>query len=276
VAHQPQAIVIAIDDLGSNGILLSFLLDVAVLQGFRPVVIPSAFNLDFSDVSATVPGVRGVIIASEAVDPQAFSEADRPVLVISDEVVANAAFDQVVHDAEEAGKSAAEYIASAGRVTVGIVGRCEPDRPCVRGFLKGVSTYDLVASRDHVVNCQPRRQDAATQFRAFLREACTLPQAVYCTDGEVACGVHEALHAEGFSVPDDMWIVGNGRAAMSGSPFYDITTIAPSAEQIAREAIDLLRSRMDAAGRHVETKLVPCVTTPGATTDFFTVLRSVE
>ncbi|MBB3237177.1 substrate-binding domain-containing protein [Phyllobacterium endophyticum] len=269
-------IVIAVDTLGANLELLSQLAIKTRKRGFRPLFLEAAADLSFADVSAIVPSVRGVILATDIVNPEAFANADRPIVLVADSIRNGTLVDQLIHDAEQAGYWAAEYIASAGRISVAIIGQYDPSRPAFRGFLKGVSTYDLVVRGEHIVECIDDRPAAAERFKSFLTQVSALPQAVYCTSGDVACGVYEALLAAGFSVPNDMWIIGNGSSHMTGAPFYDITTIAPPNDVLAAEAIDLLCAHVEAAGRRPEIRRVSYRTTPGVTTDYFNVVRSTR
>lgn len=270
------AIVIVTDDVRESAVLLGHLSKEVEVRGFRPVIIPASADLGSAELRAIVPGARGTIIASKLVDPAFPAYADAPVLVIGDRVREDAPYDQVVLDAEQAGSRAAEYIASAGRTSVAIAGRYDRESQVVRGFLKGVSTYDLIVPRDHIIACQPNRRDASKHFKTFLHRVSTLPHVVYCTDGDVACGVYEALYAEGFAVPNDVWIVGNGLSEITGRPFYDITTIAPSSEVLASIALELLYSRIEAFDRQPEVRHIAYEIMPGATTDFFNVVKPAK
>ncbi|MEP7456062.1 substrate-binding domain-containing protein [Phyllobacterium sp. SB3] len=230
----------------------------------RPVLVP-ATDTSLADIAALVPELAGAIVLSDGPALDVLSST-LAVVSVRERLVPDAAFDQLILDTEAVGFRVAEYIASAGRTSVALVGPQGPETPLAQGFAKGVDTYDLMLPRDFVISCPPVSEAAVATFRAFLRAASAFPQVIYCTDPAVACGVYEALSTEGFEIPNDLWVLSHGETVMTLSPFYDVTSVAAAPGAICTAALDLLCLRLkDMDGeriiRHIGLNIVARSTT---------------
>ena len=265
---------VAVESLGA--ILPEFLEHIvweAARHQFGTVIFPWGSVGNQADISAVAPGLDGLILLSELLAPLASAMHGLPVVILTERVIAGAAFDQVVLESEFAGKRAAEYIASAARTSVAAVAVKEFESQSLRGFLDGVSNYDLILSKEHVIYCKEERHDATVKFKAVWRNFTSLPQAIYCDDGNIACGVIEALHAVGIAVPKDIWVIGHGLAALTHSPFYNITTIAPTPKALASKIVGLVSARIGAPEQPWAVSRFKYDVTPGVTTDFFQIMK---
>ncbi|MDX3978597.1 substrate-binding domain-containing protein [Shinella sp.] len=216
----------------------------ALARSLLPVVVP-ATDKGWEQIAALIPELAGAIVLTERLSPEALSAEGLAVVSVSGRAVPDARFDQVVLDAEAAGFRVAEYIASAGRTSVALIGPQGAHTRLEQGFAKGVDTYDLALPKDFIIACPPDSEKAVATFRSFLRAASVFPQVVYCTDPAVACGVYEALSAEGFRVPGDLWVLVHGETAMTRSPFYDMTSVTVPPEVVCSATLDLLCARLN-------------------------------
>jgi DNA-binding LacI/PurR family transcriptional regulator len=194
------------------------------------------------------PGIAALAVIASSYECADILETSHPVIFVSETSSGGLGHDRVHLDAEDAGRRIAEYIASAGRTSVALVDAGTSDGPLVRGFLAGVSIYDLNLPATHVVRCGADGSDLGSKLGAAFGAARTLPQAVFCTDGDLASRALEIIRHGGFRVPEDMWILGRGFGAFARAPLYDITTVAPPPRSVAEAIVELLRRRLSDPG----------------------------
>jgi DNA-binding LacI/PurR family transcriptional regulator len=86
------------------------------------------------------------------------------------------------------------------------------------------------------------------------------PDAVFCANDQIALGVMDACRFDlGWSVPDDVSIVGFDDVAEAGRPSYELTTMHQDSDEMARQAVRLLLLRLAEPDGAPVNALVPAV-----------------
>lgn len=95
----------------------------------------------------------------------------------------------------------------------------------------------------------------------FVEEAIsrgTLPDAIFAADDYIAFGVIDALRKAGFSVPEDVSVIGFDDHPFCSSLRPRLTTFAQPAEKLGETAVAVLMQRIRGeAKRHTVTKMLP-------------------
>lgn len=85
-----------------------------------------------------------------------------------------------------------------------------------------------------------------------------LPNAVFCTNDQLAFGVMDACrHDLGLRVPEDVAVAGFDDVAEAGRPAYELTTVRQAADRMARIAVALLARRLIHPDAPEKRALVP-------------------
>jgi DNA-binding LacI/PurR family transcriptional regulator len=114
------------------------------------------------------------------------------------------------------------------------------------GYQEALSAAGL-ALPDELVLPVPefRRADGAAAARGLMRLP-DRPDALLCLNDHLALGAVRALHEDGWSVPEDVDVVGFDDIEATRFSIPTITTVAPDKRGIARRAVRLLLDRIEA------------------------------
>lgn len=82
-------------------------------------------------------------------------------------------------------------------------------------------------------------------------------QAVFCANDVLAFGVMEAAVQLGLPIPDELMIVGFDDVDMASSPFFDLTTLRQSPNEISGWIINRLDQRLSKPAVEVTTHRIP-------------------
>jgi LacI family transcriptional regulator len=217
-------------------------------RNFRPVLLPTATGTDPSDVIGQLLhySVSGVLVTSDAPPTSLCEEcADYgvPIVLINkgDDIPL---VDRVVNDDKTAGKLAADVLVEAGALRVAVMVARSVSytaRRRAEAFLARCRTVGVPAETVEIaVN------DYTSGFEAAGALADGGIDGLFCVNDYLACGVIDRFKREpGTLRRSPMRIVGHDDIPQASWAAYDLTTILQPCDVQARQAIDLLTSRMD-------------------------------
>ena len=217
-------------------------------RNFRPVLLPVSKTEDTSQLIGQLLqyAVSGVIVTSDA-PPSSLCEecADHGVpIVLINKGEDIALVDRVISDDKAAGQIAATYLIDGGAkrpAVMGALGVSYTARRRVDAFLARCKTLGIAAEILPIaVNDYHHGFEAAAALRG------TNIDAMFCVNDYLACGVLDRLakdRALRRSTP--VRIIGHDDIPQASWAAYELTTFLQPCDLQARQAIDLLVSRMD-------------------------------
>lgn len=174
--------------------------------------------------------------------------------------------DQVATDHAAAAAAIARALHRAGRRRfLCVSGRAASPVSIARtkGFLGAAAAVGVPAT---VVETDYPYAAGRSAFVAYVRGAApaaakaagTVPDAVFCTNDQLAFGVMDACrHDLGLRVPDDVAVAGFDDVEEAGRPSYELTTVRQRLDQMARTAAAMLARRLAQPDAPAECALVP-------------------
>jgi DNA-binding LacI/PurR family transcriptional regulator len=194
----------------------------------------------------------GVILSPLALLPRDLADRDtRLPLVLLGECNLPGSADHVAIDNVAAAREATEHLLARGRRRIAVVGgdlrgTLNTSRLRTLGYQEALSAAGL-ALPDELVLPVPefRRADGAAAARGLMRLP-SRPDALLCLNDHLALGAVRALHEDGWSVPEDVDVVGFDDIEATRFSIPTITTVAPDKRGIARRAVRLLLDRIEA------------------------------
>ncbi|UCH73356.1 MAG: LacI family DNA-binding transcriptional regulator [Rhodospirillales bacterium] len=205
--------------------------------------------------------VDGVIVASSTLPPafaRAFRQAGVPVVHSFGRYTSTPEVHIVGIDNRLCGKMAAETLVERGYHHVGFMGGPEAatstqDR--FAGFMEEMAKHpDIRVSHSF---------SEAYSFAAGRKEMIRLlngerAEAYFCGDDVLSIGALSAINSAGFSVPDDIGIIGLNDMEMAGWQNIDLTTIHQPIRQIIDSSVELIVALLEDPDREPETRLSRC------------------
>lgn len=172
-------------------------------------------------------------------------------LVILGDRIFNGPVDHVGMANTEAAAMATRYLLDRGHRRIAVIGS-NPDVSTVSaaslrldGYSRELVDRGLPIRDDYVVVAkQWHLRDGATGM-AQLLSLPEPPEAVFCFNDTLAFGALHTLAARGLRAPDDIAIIGFDNVPMAEFSVPPLTTIDPGTGQIAKQAVDLLASRVE-------------------------------
>ncbi|MHB9038766.1 MAG: LacI family DNA-binding transcriptional regulator [Armatimonadota bacterium] len=200
--------------------------------------------------------VEGVIavVGSREVDNDVYGELlDSGVrLVVCDGYLEGMDVPQVVGDNYKAGRLSAEYLISLGhrRITyIGIPLTSKVGRDRARGFSDAMKEAGIPITEGTIIEAD-FNEGAAEQTAQMLMARQEPPTALFVRHDVVARGIMRGLLKGGFSVPEDVSVVGCGNIPGSDMFRVPLTTIHFPVEQMTEISVQTLLSML--AGEEVD------------------------
>lgn len=154
----------------------------------------------------------------------------------------------VVFNSYHAGENAADYLMSLGHERLMFVAGLEHNYDSKyreQGMRDAMARKGLKLDPDYVLDGQFSRVRAYQEMKRFLSEGKTLPDAIFSANDESAYGCIQALQEEGYSVPDDVSIIGCDDIEMCEIMTPSLTTIRTNFGEQGAIALQCLMDIMD-------------------------------
>jgi DNA-binding LacI/PurR family transcriptional regulator len=98
---------------------------------------------------------------------------------------------------------------------------------------------------------------AGNTVAAMLQRRRGKPSAVFAFNDQCALGLLQAVRAAGFTVPDDLAVVGYDDSRVARLPWVELTTIGQDVRELARKAVDQAVARTHHPADRLETIVSP-------------------
>lgn len=210
--------------------------------------------------------IDGLILSPLAATPDELPTGPTALpLVLLGERISDPRFDHVAIDNVAAARTATAHLLASGRHRVAALGAA-PGSSSTMADLR-LTGYDA-AMADAGLPVDPAlviettwftRRDGYEATRRLLRSGTGL-DALFCFTDLLALGATRALLEHGVRVPEDVAVVGIDGSEEGQYATPSLTSISPNKEEIARQALGLLMSRVDGAEPHDGIEYVPSFT----------------
>ncbi|EKX65278.1 LacI family transcriptional regulator [Streptomyces ipomoeae] len=240
-----------------NAELAEQVIRVSEAGGLKVVVEPTRGNAARERAALSTSHdelVDGVIYVPHALTPEEYLSlpVTRPTVVLGERPAdaAGRSLDYVEIADEQGAHAAVTHLLAQGRRRIAaICERAEPRAGArrLRGYRRALAEAGMAYDDSLVIGVDNADlwSSGAGSVTRLLRTRVRF-DALFCHNDVVAIGALSVLERSGVAVPDDVALAGfdDIEAARFTSP--PVTTVDPQRESIARRAVALLRSRMDA------------------------------
>ncbi len=210
-------------------------------------------NIFISDkadnLMANIMGKRvdGAIIHDEYVgeDEVKMLEENGVPVVFIDREIESETIASVIFDSYHEGELAGNYLMETGHKRLMLI-RGERNNfdsiERARGFCNSVRAAGLTIDDDYIIDGLFSRDYAYKEMQTFLESGKELPDAIFASNDASAIGAIDALIDAGYSVPEDVSVMGCDDIALAKLYRPSLTTIRTSFEKQGLLAIDQLIS----------------------------------
>ncbi len=226
-------------------------------RNFRPVLLPTSSSAGTSDVIGQLLhySVSGVLVTSDAPPTSLCEECAAygvPIVLINkgDDIPL---VDRVVNDDKTAGILAADCLVEGGAKHPAVMAATSVSytaRRRVEAFVKRCKALGLAAEVLPI-----ELNDYAQGFEGAAGLAHSGIDGLFCINDYMACGVIDRLRKD--RALGKVRVVGHDDIPQAGWAAYDLTTILQPCDVQARQAIDLLVSRMDSPKMTARVEFTP-------------------
>lgn len=224
-------------------------------KGYTPILYTTEDNMDILREylsGSSIKRLDGLILCYVEEDEtiEGFIEeiqSQVPIVLLSWDI-SNIKFNSVVIDVSEGIYKATEHLISLGHKNIAYIGGPENNRITrekTNGFKKAMKNAGLEVKDNYVSFGNDTLQAGYQAARKFTMQAGVMPTAIVAEDDFLAIGGLKYLLQNGIKVPDDIAVTGFDDIMLSRMYEPSLSTISLPKEQIGREGVKLLMSRID-------------------------------
>ncbi|RKR75296.1 LacI family DNA-binding transcriptional regulator [Frondihabitans australicus] len=194
----------------------------------------------------------GVIMSAVTIGSadESVQRAPYPLVLVGDHEF-EGPVDHVGIPNRKAARAAVEHLFATGRRRVALVGENDEslDSASLRkqGYFAALEHRGVPAS-EAIVVAAPWQYEAGEAVVAALLARDEMPDGIFAMNDSLALGVISALLRAGVRVPQDCAVVGFDDTLEARHGFPTLTSVAPSLDEIAANALDMLRAQFIDAG----------------------------
>ena len=211
------------------------------------------YNCDPANAAASIkdmmnPPPDGVILIATELPEEDFPLLDLidVPLVALDQNLYYPKVDCVVMDNENLMASLVEYLVKCGHREIGYFKFSQAVRNCderYRGYLAALKRLGLEAPEPIIL--KPTVDGAFEDLAGLIRSGQYIPHgAVVCDNDTIAIGAIKAIREAGYSIPEDISIIGFDDIPFSATTMPALTTMRISRSAMGEMAVNILRRRM--------------------------------
>lgn len=168
--------------------------------------------------------------------------------------------DQVVGDNRTGAWDLGHYLCANGHTKIGLVTShitVTTARDREEGFRDALAEQRVSIPRQYLHRGSYHHSEghAAATKMLHLPDP---PTAIFAITDILAFGVLDAARSCGVAVPQDLWVAGFDNVDMAAWEAFDLTSVDQPADDLAREAVQLLRRRIADPDAKPVTKTFPC------------------
>jgi DNA-binding LacI/PurR family transcriptional regulator len=120
--------------------------------------------------------------------------------------------------------------------------------PRLDGYKDAMAAAGLPVTNDLLIELKRFEGQSGSEMgfnaTAWVVESGELPDAIVCSNDEVALGAMRAIHRAGFKVPDDIALAGYDDIVLAAYGAVSLTTVAQPKQELAASAVDILCKRI--------------------------------
>jgi DNA-binding LacI/PurR family transcriptional regulator len=174
-------------------------------------------------------------------------------LVLADAYAANADFDNVTVDNSYGVLCIIEHLVKLGHGRIGFIGDRIVTQERLKSYQKALEHYHITPAEEYIRISQERYEHGGYLRMKELLSLPERPTAVFAVTDNMAIGAMRAAIEMGFSIPDDVSIVGFDDIMVSSYMEVPLTTMLQPKFDIGKLSADLLLGRINAkAGKFVQ------------------------
>ena len=205
----------------------------------------------------TMVQVEGIIasLAMETEDFQHYQTVARRIpLVVFDRTYLDDEISQVMIDDFKGAVIAVDHLVKMGYKRIAhIAGHAhvEPFRKRIEGYKTALIMNSMKIDEDLILHCSPNKDEGA-QAAESLFKLDNPPDAILATSDYLALGAMKYIRAKGYSVPEDVGIVGFSNEEFSSQVTPSITTVEQFSESLGITAANCLTDQLKSLGNDIE------------------------
>jgi LacI family transcriptional regulator len=168
-------------------------------------------------------------------------------------------FDCVDMDNADGVFRSVEYLYNCGHRNIGLIrSKWETRNFKMReiDFRESMEYFSLPVQEQRIFSVDPAYDQCCADMDRHLQKGVNLPTAFFCMNDIIAYGCIKALRDHGYSVPEDISIVGFDDLPSSGITEPPLTTVRVSAHQIGEQALERIADRIDGIGQGSPEKIL--------------------
>lgn len=168
-------------------------------------------------------------------------DAGIPIVMIGG--TGGSAIDTVSFDIKNAIETAVQYLKKCGHKKIAYIGEklTSGKGECIKEALKNnfLDIYD-----EYMITSGKRFENAGVDGVKRLLKASEMPTAIIAAYDYIAMGAIDALKTAGYSVPDDISVIGMDDIAAASYPDISLTTIRIDYKAMCEIAVDLITKKI--------------------------------
>jgi LacI family transcriptional regulator len=187
-----------------------------------------------------------------------FTVLSRPVVFI-DTDFPHSVFDCVDMDNADGVFRSVEYLYNRGHRSIGLVKSAWETRNFKMreiGFLEAMEYFSLPVRQQCIVSVDSAYDQCCIDMDRYLGKNKNLPTAFFCMNDIIAYGCIKALRDHGYSIPEDVSIIGFDDLPSSGITEPPLTTVRVSAHQIGERALERVSDKINGIGQNSPEKIL--------------------
>ncbi len=219
------------------------------------------FNLEEILPSLDTGSLAGAIVLGTELDEgdvEKFRFVRLP-LVFIDTYHTSLDFDFVDMNNDSSVFTVVEYLRKQGHRRIGLVKGCIETRNFrlrERSFLESLERFDLAFDERDLFAIDSTCDKGRENMERLLSGRRDLPTALFCVNDIVAYGCAQALKDSGFTIPDDVSLVGFDDLPSNAFMSPPLTSVKVSKHCIGQRAMQLMALRLEDPGRPSEKTLI--------------------
>lgn len=162
-------------------------------------------------------------------------------------------YDQIICDGLEASKAAVEYLIKLGHTNIGYIGETKDEIRYI-GYRRAMIEHNLSTSLKRVANYRLSYQGGYDGAKSLIESHSDIT-AVFCANDATAIGAIRAFQENGFSIPNDISIIGVDDLDLSSYITPSLTTIRIPVKEMGEIAIKILLDRIN-GGHKIPLKIL--------------------
>ena len=229
-------------------------------SGYRTFITSESENFKFLDAleGFEVLGAdAAVVVPSSAEKIEKTIKKPSYPLIFAAADIENEHYDKVIIDNRQAGKSAADLLYKGGYDKIVAIGlsRTNDDNPRISGFIARLGELGVLFGQDDFIKVKEGK-DVAFIVNKLVKDNAGKTIGIFCYHDILANKVVEACRKNGYSVPDEVGVIGCDNLPLQDDKIK-ITTIAYSVQEMAEVAVAIAVARINGDESSPKARIVP-------------------